>query len=158
MQEPENPYTPPVTADPNLVAEVLETGIPQTASLGLRFANLIVDRIAVVGLVFGVSFAIGMFGGMSGVDWVEGAGQYIIGFGTTILYYAACESVFGRTLGKLVTGTKVIGEHGGKPSFGKALLRTLCRFIPFEPFSFFGSERRGWHDSITRTWVIRSRN
>jgi uncharacterized RDD family membrane protein YckC len=70
---------------------------------------------------------------------------------------AATESRFGRTLGKLITSTKVIAQDVVKPGFGRAMVRTLCRFIPFEPFSFFGAERRGWHDSIAKTWVVKSR-
>jgi hypothetical protein len=32
------------------------------------------------------------------------------------------------------------------------LLRTLCRIVPFEPFSAFGGHP--WHDKWTRTYVI----
>jgi len=51
-------------------------------------------------------------------------------------------------------GTIVVDERGNKISFGKAALRSLCRIIPFEAFSFLGEEGRGWHDTITNTYVI----
>jgi uncharacterized RDD family membrane protein YckC len=75
------------------------------------------------------------------------------------LYYVPQEALSGRTLGKLITGTKAISEDGTELSFGQALGRTLCRFIPFEAFSFFGGKGRprGWHDSIPKTKVISTR-
>lgn len=152
-----NPYEAPATAESGPSMEVAHQEIPTSASLGLRFANFIVDRFAVVGVTFCMGFVVGMLGGL---EFVESSGVWIdltLGIGGTLVYYAATESIFGRTLGKLITGTKVIGEDGFKPSFGRAMLRTLCRFIPFEPFSFFGAERRGWHDSIAKTWVVKSR-
>lgn len=34
------------------------------------------------------------------------------------------------------------------------ILRTLCRLIPFEALSCLGEKSRGWHDRLSRTWVI----
>ncbi|BCX48140.1 RDD domain-containing protein [Haloferula helveola] len=162
MQDPtENPYAAPTTVEASpVVIESSAAAIPETASLGLRFANLIIDRIASMVVVFVISFAYGFALVASGSEIEEDFGtgmELVLALGSTFLYYAACESIFGRTLGKLITGTKVIDENGAKPSFLRALARTVCRFIPFEPFSFFGSEQRGWHDSITRTWVVKCR-
>jgi uncharacterized RDD family membrane protein YckC len=48
------------------------------------------------------------------------------------------EASTGKTVGKYVTGTQVLTEDGEQPSVGTIFIRTLCRIIPFEPFSFFG--------------------
>ena len=64
-----------------------------------------------------------------------------------ILYYMITEGLSGRSLGKLITKTKVINMENEKPSFINILGRTMCRFIPFEAFSFLG-DGKGWHDSI----------
>ena len=77
-----------------------------------------------------------------------------------LLYYVPMEGLFGFTVGKLVTGTRVVNAQGGRPTWGQAFGRTLCRLIPFEPFSLFFSkdgEVRGWHDSVPKTWVVRRR-
>jgi len=73
-----------------------------------------------------------------------------------LVYYLPQEAFSGRTLGKLITGTKAVNQDGTELSFGQALGRTLCRFIPFEAFSFFGENGRpkGWHDRIPNTMVI----
>jgi uncharacterized RDD family membrane protein YckC len=61
----------------------------------------------------------------------------------------------GANAGKLLSGTVVVNEAGGKPTIGQVFARTLCRFIPFEAFSFLG--KRGWHDSIPKTHVVLAR-
>ena len=50
-------------------------------------------------------------------------------------YYVILEASFGWTIGKLVTGTRVVRFDGDKPHFPQILGRTFARFIPFEPFS-----------------------
>jgi uncharacterized RDD family membrane protein YckC len=72
----------------------------------------------------------------------------------------SCEWLTGRSLGKLATGTRVIAAEGGPPSFARVLGRTLARFIPFEAFSFLTDRDGrpvGWHDSLSRTRVVRVR-
>jgi uncharacterized RDD family membrane protein YckC len=59
-------------------------------------------------------------------------------FGVPAVYYIVCETVFGRTLGKLVTGLIVINARGTRPSVGEAVIRTLTRFIEVNPVLFGG--------------------
>jgi hypothetical protein len=51
----------------------------------------------------------------------------------------------------MITGTKAVNHDGSNISAKTAFLRTLCRLVPFEPFSAFGIP---WHDSWTHTHVI----
>ncbi|MDR3273455.1 MAG: RDD family protein [Flavobacteriaceae bacterium] len=70
------------------------------------------------------------------------------------LYYFVVESVTkGKTVGKLITGTKVVTEEGEIPTANQFLIRTLTRFVPFEPLSFFGEIN--WHDKWSHTRVIK---
>jgi uncharacterized RDD family membrane protein YckC len=111
-------------------------------------------------LSFVIGIFIGIFGGQRAVHALQSggtAGQYLLGATILLIYYIPQEALFGRTLGKLVTGTMVVNEEGGKPSLGQVVGRTFSRFIPFEAFSFFVSSARGWHDSIPRTYVVRVR-
>jgi hypothetical protein len=82
--------------------------------------------------------------------------DYLPGIIISFLYYLPQEAFSGRTLGKMITGTRAVNEDGTKLTFGRALGRTLCRYIPFEAFSFLGGNGRprGWHDRISRTKVI----
>ena len=62
----------------------------------------------------------------------------------------------GKTPGKYITGTIVISTDGQKPTTKQYLSRSLYRIIPFEAFTFFGSD--GWHDSMSDTRVIDYKN
>lgn len=82
---------------------------------------------------------------------------YIVAILNHLIYYTICEKAFrGYTLGKLVTGTRVIREDGDELTFTDAFLRSLCRLVPFEQFSiWFGNGM--WHDTWTKTKVIKVR-
>jgi uncharacterized RDD family membrane protein YckC len=131
-------------------------------SAGVRFLNYLIDlavfyaMMMVYGAIWGLSLASEGLDAYDTRQAVENAVvmQYLISFGAMIGYYIVFEGASqGRTLGKLITGTVVVKDDGSPITFKDALLRTLCRFIPFEPFSAFGG--RPWHDTITRTMVIK---
>lgn len=70
------------------------------------------------------------------------------------LYYATFEIVFGRTLSKYFTKTIVVLIDGSKPKPIDILGRTLIRIIPFEYFTFFRGRKPGWHDELSKTFVV----
>lgn len=71
-------------------------------------------------------------------------------------YYICMEGLFGTSIGKLAAGTRVVDAQGGKPALRQIVARSFARWIPFEPFSvLFSRDRRGWHDSLAKTWVVR---
>jgi len=74
-----------------------------------------------------------------------------------LVIYIIFEAVTGKTLGKHITGTKVVNEYGDRPSFGQVLGRSFARLIPLEALSFFGTPTRGWHDSLTGTYVVKEK-
>jgi uncharacterized RDD family membrane protein YckC len=133
-------------------------------SAGKRFANYVIDLIALLLLYFvlGVMSAIVVLVFFpEAVDTMErdiDRFNWIFTLGIYFLYYTILESSAGRTLGKLVTGTKVVDEQGKTPGIGTIMLRTVSRWVPFEAFSFLGSDVRGWHDSWTNTYVVDVKN
>lgn len=71
------------------------------------------------------------------------------------VYMSLVEGIFkGRTLGKLITGTKAVNTDGSTISFSTALGRGFSRMVPFEPFSALGNPPFPWHDKWTNTYVI----
>lgn len=68
-------------------------------------------------------------------------------------YYFICELIFGQTLGKLITQTKVLGRDGRSVGTITVMLRTLIRMIPLEPFTFLVSSA-GLHDKWSKTIVV----
>ena len=65
------------------------------------------------------------------------------------------EFSLGKTVGKMLTKSTVVREDGGRITLGQAFGRSLCRLIPFDAFSFLGSTAVGWHDSISKTRVVK---
>jgi uncharacterized RDD family membrane protein YckC len=127
------------------------------ASRWRRFTNLIIDDI-VFYLIIGALAAVllaragtqGMQGYLLGTSFV---GRWLLFAGIRLGYYLLCEATTSRTIGKLVSGTRVVTESGGKPTFVQVVQRTLSRLVPFEPFSFF-APLPGWHDRWSKTRVI----
>lgn len=85
---------------------------------------------------------------------VSTAVALIVGLLAYLAYFIFFESIWQRTPGKWITGTKVVRLDGSKPVFWRIVARTLCRFIPFEMLSFYGQYPWGWHDHISKTMVV----
>jgi uncharacterized RDD family membrane protein YckC len=71
------------------------------------------------------------------------------------VYYFVAEFFFGKTLAKFFTRTYVTTEFNEKPGFTAIFFRTFCRYIPFEYISFLGNGI-GWHDRLSKTYVVRN--
>ena len=84
-------------------------------------------------------------------------GEQLAGFSlffiASSIYYLVSEGIFKTTPAKYLTQTKIIFFVKEKVSIGQVVARTFSRRIPFEAFSFFG--KIGWHDSISRTTVVK---
>lgn len=132
----------------------------QTASQGLRFANFLLDAIFYLLFTFILTIIIGgiiVIASPSAVSFIREYEDFITGVFsllTLFLYYAIFESLTGRSIGKYITKTKVVNENGEKPGYKAILLRSICRFIPFDAFSYLGSEKSGWHDKFSKTKVV----
>lgn len=88
--------------------------------------------------------------------WMDDLGELgwnLIGVVISLIYYLVLEGLFARSIAKFITGTVVVDENGEKPDFATVFKRSLCRFIPFDAFTFLGGSR-GWHDSISNTYVV----
>jgi uncharacterized RDD family membrane protein YckC len=149
--------------NPDLLQEFEHTVDMTPVSPGLRFVNYLIDVIAfyaisfIVGILFAAVIAAGINNYNDSVIDNAGFMQLYLMLAWILIvvaYYTLFEFFAkGRTLGKMATGTVAVREDGSNLTFKDAFLRTLCRLIPFEPFSAFGY--RPWHDSLTKTLVIK---
>ena len=126
---------------------------PDLASQGQRFATYLLDIVFY--LIFTI-FLVSLFGVMGLKDLNELINNPLFGFIVLFIYYVPQEIYSGRTIGKRIVGTKAVNVDGSEMSLNQTLVRTLCRCIPFEAFSFFGGNGRprGWHDKLSKTKVI----
>jgi uncharacterized RDD family membrane protein YckC len=79
------------------------------------------------------------------------------------LYYIAFEGIAGRTVGKWVTGIRVITDSGGRAGFGRVLLRTVFRLLDGIGGYVLGflivvlsSRRQRLGDMVAGTLVVRA--
>ena len=73
-------------------------------------------------LIAGVIIALVGFG-----EGLQNMNDNLLGILLLSCYFIPQEALFGRTLGKLITKTKVVKIDGSKVTFNDVLIRTLCR-------------------------------
>lgn len=133
------------------------------APFALRCGGLIADYLLFVMLPVGfllLSRAYGNDGagllnsGLNDIGWVTGT---LIGFVSVFLLPLAT----GRTIGKMVTGLRVVSIDGSEPSVGRMLVRQIFVVVLFPltfGVSFFWSalspKGRALHDYLAGTIVI----
>jgi uncharacterized RDD family membrane protein YckC len=122
------------------------------------------------GVIFGIvsSILTALFGtrnSSSGMDFTRlSTGGSTLLFVFVVLYYVLMEGLTGRTVGKMVTGIRVVDEAtGSTPGVGQAVLRTVLRLID----GIFGylvafivvlasDRRRRLGDMVAKTLVVRA--
>lgn len=132
------------------------------ASHGQRFANYLIDYICQVGMMFGAFVVIIMVANVNGnktiisdIESVTDMVKYAFVTVIILIYYNIFEIFFSVTIGKLITNTLVVDRNGNRPTTDEILLRSICRLIPFEILSFLGAPGKGWHDAISKTYVVK---
>lgn len=132
------------------------------ASRGQRLSNFVMDLAIEYVIWISIGTTIVLFADVANSSflktWISSIG--ILGKGLSFavitgFYYYFTELYFSRSLAKFLTQTYVVMKDGSKPNYKNILKRTLCRFIPFEVFSFLGGEAGGWHDSMSETFVVK---
>lgn len=134
------------------------------ATSGQRLANLFIDRLLFYGVFFAFGFIAVLIGELTNNDAIL---NYIVGLENVnritdmiitglifSIFYLIFESTTQKTLGKYITQTKVVLENGEKPDVNTIAIRSICRIIPFDPLSYLGKPPRGWHDTISKTYVV----
>jgi uncharacterized RDD family membrane protein YckC len=141
----------------------LQSGV-EVRVTGRRIVATIID-----GFVLGVLYRLstGVFGGHydSDLDFTRLTSKAGLGWVVVaLLYYVLLEGLFGRTVGKLITGIRVIDAKTGRtPGLFTALIRTLLRIIDGIGGYLLGwivvicgDRRRRLGDMAADTLVIRS--
>lgn len=140
--------------------ELPKQDLPASASKIKRLINFLVDRVAlyilsiILAFIFAPVFIVFSLNSMAEMIYEISLSSIIFGFFVAMLFYVSLEVTTGKTVGKFYTRTKLVDENGNKPDFKTVLIRSLCRFIPFEALSFLGAEDCGWHDKFSKTRVV----
>lgn len=125
-----------------------------------RWAGCRIDFIAFPTLAFSFFLLAGAFG-----TGPVASSLAILGALAGLAYFPVTEGLWGRSLGKLLTGTIVVNEEGDPPGVSRAIVRTLFRLIEVNPFLLGGlpagifvfntkhCQRLG--DMVAGTYVVR---
>lgn len=132
------------------------------ASQGTRLANYLIDYVCQIVLMFAFMVVLTViaiiFGNddiLTRIENMNKIEEYGVAVVIILIYYNVFEIFFSRTIGKFITKTIVVDINGEKPDSQEILIRSLCRLIPFDGFSFLGAPNKGWHDSISKTYVVK---
>ncbi len=113
----------------------------------IRFVALVIDAI-IVGVVAGII--------LSATQAV--AIVYVL----ELAYFVVCWGVMGQTIGMMPFGLKIVrNADGGKLTWSNVILRLIGWYIAGAVFALgfiwaaFDARKRGWHDMIGGTVVIR---
>jgi len=126
---------------------------------GKRFANYIIDIIA----FYLVLVCIGIIWALISPDTLNAIvdsdnsvfADRILGLVLYVFFMFGQETLFkGRSIGKMLTGTRAVNLDGTPINSTKAMLRALSRAVPFCAFSALGSPCNPWQDRWTDTVVI----
>jgi len=151
-----------------LKEELSQTNQLRYAGLGRRFAALVIDFIILSMVFFPVTRIV------KGV-WLMNRGDHLWGYGwlvtdplcliflvVIVLYFVLLEGAFGATIGKRLTGMRVVGVDGRGPGIMRALVRNLLRVVDALPaLNILGvvlivrsPERARFGDRVAGTRVI----
>ena len=160
----------------------LESGQPFTATVETsnqkgrrggffrRAWALLIDAVVLVllGTVMGVlshiAYKVGLAAHGRSVTWQNAMPlitMLIWGWiGLATGYFVMFHGIEGKTIGKWLLGLRVVGAEGQSVTYKRAFLRWVG-IIGFAPLGLgflwviWSREKRGWHDFLARTWVIR---
>ena len=153
-------------------AELSSGETVELAGAGARLGARVLDVV----ILFAAYFVVGLLFIGGAVVSGDGAGITSV-FGTTVLilmigfgYEVVQTAVWGQTLGKRVTGVRVINaSHGGLPGWGKAVGRwgvpSIISLIPaVGPILgilcyaslLWDRVSQGWHDKAAGTLVVKA--
>lgn len=139
----------------NLLNDLNDYSIELPATVGQRLANYLIDTVVMYIFMF-VAFVI-----LGTLSYLSAANEILLAFTLVLMifivifgYYILFEgSAKGKTVGKMLSKTRVVGLDGQPISYSTAFIRTLIRMIPFEFLSVFMGGQM-WHDKWTNTKLI----
>jgi uncharacterized RDD family membrane protein YckC len=144
-----------------------DPGSLRNAGAVSRAISFVVDLFAMgtVCLFIDGTFALaGHFFGISRFPWGD-ALLSMVGNGANLLvvifyFPASWLATEGRSVGKLVFGLRVVRVDGRPLRLPTCLFREIAYWVAAIPFGLgflavvTGSDRRGWHDRLSRTRVV----
>ncbi|MDF2186857.1 RDD family protein [Paraflavitalea sp. CAU 1676] len=145
-------------ASENLLHDIeQEMASQQDAKAELRFLNYVIDLLSFYAIVISGVFLVALtaYGGkvFQVIASMSDFSDFVLLHVFYGLYMLVVEGVFkGKTLGKLITGTRVVHQYTDSFSWRDAFRRGIMRMIPLEYFTACAGSP--FHDQWTDTRVV----
>jgi len=127
---------------------------------GKRFLNYLVDKVVFFIFMYCLTYTLIALQMRLTIDFNGNVAFFRL---FSVVFNLLCYALFmaftefilkGKTVGKYLTGTRVVKQDGSPIGFRDAVLRGICRIIPFNVFSALGTVCYPWHDRLSKTYVI----
>lgn len=118
---------------------------------GTRVINFLVDTL----LIFIISYVFSQWYNFHVMYWgYTPLPPYSFFFSSLFVYYFIFEAIWGRTPGKWLSISKVIGKKGKKASVLQAFVRSVIRLTVIDMFFIPFLDGRTLHDYLSNTYVV----
>jgi uncharacterized RDD family membrane protein YckC len=134
--------------------------------LGVRIGAALIDLALLFGLLVVLSVTIGDASVGDGFSfYLNSNADAALYLGLVLVYYFALEATIGQTVGKLLTGVRVVRADGARPSVGAVAIRTVVRLVDWLPLLYLvgflamlvtGARRQRLGDLAARTGIARA--
>jgi uncharacterized RDD family membrane protein YckC len=111
-----------------------------------------------------VGYKVGLSAHGRALTWERSTPLFVLltwgSIGVATAYFVVFHGLEGKTVGKWLLGLRVVGDEQSAITYRRAFLRWLA-WVGFAPvllgflWILWSREKRGWHDLLARTWVIR---
>ena len=134
--------------------------------LGVRIGAALIDLALLFGLLVVLSATIGEASVGDGFSfYLNSYADAALYLGLVLVYYFALEATIGQTVGKLLTGVRVVRADAARPSVGAAATRTVVRVVDWLPLLYLvgfltmlatGARRQRLGDLAAGTGIARA--
>lgn len=129
-------------------AELLSLNIDVSYKRRVRLMNFLIDLFIISLIVLDVTYILNYNNIQIDYFYV-----FLLFY---FIYYFCCELVFRQTIGKVITNSAVI-INSDNP-LKRIFIRSITRYIPFELFSFIPDNHKGWHDMLSDTKLVSTKD
>jgi uncharacterized RDD family membrane protein YckC len=134
--------------------------------LGARIGAALIDFALLFGLLVVLSVTIGEARVEDGFPFsLNSYADAALYLGLVLVYYFALEATIGQTVGKLLTGVRVVRADAARPSVGAVAIRTVVRVVDWLPLLYLvgfltmlatGARRQRLGDLAAGTGIARA--